>query len=133
MGVAVAANSSRFVDVGAEHPVNHFPISLPPTAKPRVLFPWQQDNAVNCHAAVTLVTTEQSQAASISFQTYFRLNHAHVCMTKTAAFPRKPRSRKSHEKMTTTVAWKIRIWGTEFNAFFIYQTTNYTRIGQLAC
>ena len=54
LGVAGAADGSWFVDVGAEHPLNHFPISFPPAAEPRVLFPWQPDNAVNYH--VTLVT-----------------------------------------------------------------------------
>lgn len=44
VGVAVAANGSRFVDVGAEYPVNHLPISLSPAAKPCVLFPWKPDS-----------------------------------------------------------------------------------------
>lgn len=44
VAVAVAADSSGFVDVGAECARNHFPISLPPAAKPGVLFSWQQYN-----------------------------------------------------------------------------------------
>lgn len=47
IGITVAADGSWFVDFGAEHPVNHFPIGLPPTAKPCVLFPWQQYNSSN--------------------------------------------------------------------------------------
>ena len=38
--VAVAADGSGFVDVGAEHPGNHLAVSLPPAAKARVLFSW---------------------------------------------------------------------------------------------
>lgn len=39
VGVALAADGSWLVDVGAEHSVNHLPICLPPAAEPGVLFP----------------------------------------------------------------------------------------------
>lgn len=39
LGVAGPADGSWFVDVGAEHPLDHFPIGLPPAAEPGVLFP----------------------------------------------------------------------------------------------
>lgn len=57
VGVAAAADSSRFINAGAEHPVNHFTISLPPAAEPCVLFPWQPENSVKHQAAVTLEIT----------------------------------------------------------------------------
>lgn len=42
--VTAATDGSGFVDVSTEHSMNHLPVSLPPTAEPCVLFPWQPDN-----------------------------------------------------------------------------------------
>lgn len=47
IGIAIPADGSWFVDVEAKHPVNHFSISLPPAAKPCVLFSWNQYNISN--------------------------------------------------------------------------------------
>lgn len=56
ISVAVATDGSWFLDVGAEHPVNHLPISLSPAAKPCVLFPWQPEITVNTDTFIILVT-----------------------------------------------------------------------------
>lgn len=53
VAVAVAADGSWLLDVGAEHPVNHFAISLPPAAEPGVLFAWRAEIAVSTGAFAT--------------------------------------------------------------------------------
>ncbi len=42
------------------------------------------------------------------------------------------RVRRSMTATVAWIAWKIAIWGTEFDEFTVYQTTNETRIRELA-
>lgn len=62
VAVAVAADGSRFVDVGAEGSWNHFPISLPPAAEPGVLFSWEERQRTTVTMAIqpTVIETASS-------------------------------------------------------------------------